>query len=92
MHHLNTQIHHHSITTFINKQCVCAWMPTAHQSVFAVAAFCVCQTSMGARIGLQLALLAVNERPLGYKLPHDWLVLIWLLLWYLEHKWTHLEV
>ena len=27
-------IHHHSIATLINKQCMYAWMPTAHRSAF----------------------------------------------------------
>ena len=41
------RFHNHSIATLINKHWMCLWMPTAHQSAFAVPAE-ECQASTGA--------------------------------------------
>ena len=65
--------HRHSITTLISKLPVCMWMPTAHRSAFAVATFSDLHRCLDC---LQLALLAVNKKSPGCKLPHDWLVML----------------
>ena len=61
-------------------------MPTAHRSAFTVAASDVHQCLDC----FQLAMLAVNEKLPGCKLPRDWLVVLSIL--FVEHKLAHLEM
>ena len=51
---------------------MCVWMPTAHQSDFAVAAFCgIPDIHARVFVCLHLALLPVNEKPPSCKPPHN---------------------
>ena len=52
------------------------WMPTAHQSTFAVAAFWGVSDVYECLQYLQLALVAANEKPPGCNSPHDCLVML----------------
>ena len=51
-------------------------MPTVHQSAFAVAAFWGVSDVHEFPQCLQLALVAVNEKPPGCNLPHNYLVML----------------
>ena len=76
------RFHHHSL---INKQCMCVWMPTAHQSDFAVAAFCgmpdIHECSF---IFIWLCCLLMKSRlAVNHHMTTQWYYpLIWLILWY----------
>ena len=101
------RFHRHSIATYINKQTVCICRCQQLISLLLLWLLSACQTSTGARIVFNywadyklimprgLALLVVNEKPLGCNSPHNCLVMLSIDLvtfwWYLDHKWAHLE-
>ena len=70
------RFHQYSKATSIHKQCMCVLLPTANQSAFSETAFTGLSDVHECSGGLQLALVAIDEKQPGRNSSHNCLMLL----------------